>query len=110
METRNILASVAALGLLANAHAARAAEYYVGDAIEKNNLVIEPNYLTGIEMSSMPEGMASGPDVIHLEVDVHAAAHEPHGFAEKEWIPISPLATRSRKSAAGSRKSAICSP
>ena len=35
----------------------------------------------------MPEGMASGPDVIHLEVDVHAAAHEPHGFAEKEWIP-----------------------
>ncbi|PNE09509.1 MAG: sugar ABC transporter substrate-binding protein, partial [Beijerinckiaceae bacterium] len=87
MKTRNILASIAALDLLANAHAARAAEYYVGDAIEKNNLVIEPNYLTGIEMSRMPEGMTSGPDVIHLEVDVHAAAHEPHGFAEKEWIP-----------------------
>ena len=87
MKTRNILASVAALGLLANAHAARATEYYVGDAIEKNNLVIEPNYLTGIEMSRMPEGMASGPDVVHLEVDAHAAAHEPHGFAEKEWIP-----------------------
>jgi uncharacterized protein involved in high-affinity Fe2+ transport len=76
MKTRNILASVAALGLLANAHAARATEYYVGDAIEKNNLVIEPNYLTGIEMSRMPEGMASGPDVIHLEVDVHVRSGE----------------------------------
>ena len=110
MKTRNILASVAALDLLANAHAARAAEYYVGDAIEKNNLVIEPNYLTGIEMSRMPEGMTSGPDVIHLEVDVHAAAHSRTASPKRSGYPISPLATRSRKSAAGSRKSAIYSP
>ncbi len=68
-------------------HGAQATEYYVGDEVEKNNLLIEPNYLTAIEMNKMPEGMATGADVVHLEVDVHAAKGEPHGFAEKEWIP-----------------------
>jgi uncharacterized protein involved in high-affinity Fe2+ transport len=69
------------------ASSTHAAEYYVGDEVEQNHLKIEPNYLTGIEMSRMPEGMATGPDVIHLEVDVHAAKGEPHGFIPGEWIP-----------------------
>jgi len=84
---KTIRAVLASLILLAAPAAAHATEYYVGDPVEKNNLVIEPNYLTGIEMSRMPEGMTKGPDVVHLEVDVHAGANEPHGFAEKEWIP-----------------------
>ena len=75
-----------ALGLL-TASGARAAEYYVGEEVDINDLQVEPNYLTGIEMSRMPEGMAKGHDVIHLEVDVHAAKGEPHGFNEGEWIP-----------------------
>jgi uncharacterized protein involved in high-affinity Fe2+ transport len=80
--------SAFAVILLALAPPAHATEYYVGDAVEKNNLVIEPNYLTGITMNKMPEGMAMGSDdIIHLEVDVHAAKGEPHGFNEKEWMP-----------------------
>ena len=73
--------------VLALSGSAQAAEYYVGEEVVINDLTIEPNYLTDIEMSRMPEGMPSGEDVIHLEVDVHAKAGEPHGFADGEWIP-----------------------
>jgi periplasmic iron binding protein len=85
MKLRPLLAALAFVTLLAPA--AHAAEYYIGDSVEKNNMEIEPNYLTGVEMSRMPSGMPKGKDIIHLEVDVHATAGEPHGFADKEWIP-----------------------
>jgi periplasmic iron binding protein len=66
---------------------ARAAEFYVGEPVEQDNLQIVPNYLTGIQMDRMPKGMEMGPDTIHLEADVHAAKDEKHGFAEDAWIP-----------------------
>ncbi len=66
---------------------ASAAEFYVGEPVEQDNLQIVPNYLTGIEMDRMPKGMETGPDAIHLEADVHAAKDEKHGFAEDAWIP-----------------------
>jgi uncharacterized protein involved in high-affinity Fe2+ transport len=66
---------------------ARAAEFYVGEPVEQDNLQIVPNYLTGIQMDRMPNGMEMGPDTIHLEADVHAAKDEKHGFAEDAWIP-----------------------
>jgi len=78
---------LALISLLAGFRPAAATEYYVGALVERNDLKIEPNYLTGIEMDRMPEGMATGADVVHLEVDVHAAKGEKHGFAENEWIP-----------------------
>jgi len=84
MKTHITLATLAFVALSTAAHAT---EYFVGNSVEKNGLVIEPNYLTGVEMSRMPSGMPKGKDVIHLEVDAHAAANEPHGFAEHEWIP-----------------------
>ena len=89
MSAKKIILGTCVVGsvLLGNIAHAIATEYYVGDATEKNNLVIEPNYLTNIEMSRMPEGMVTGQDVVHLEVDVHADKGEPHGFAEKEWVP-----------------------
>jgi len=105
MNIRNILAGSFFLLLFVLSPAAHATEYYVGEAIEKNNLVIEPNYLTGIEMSRMPEGMPTGTDVIHLEVDVHAAADEPHGFAEKEWIPSLTVAYTIKKVGSSFHKS-----
>jgi uncharacterized protein involved in high-affinity Fe2+ transport len=75
-------AALLALPARAGAH-----EYYVGEPVVRNNLQIVPNYLTGIEMEPMPKGMDMGPDVIHLEADVHATKGETHGFHEDEWIP-----------------------
>jgi uncharacterized protein involved in high-affinity Fe2+ transport len=67
---------------------AHATAYYIGDAIEKNNLLIEPSYLTGIEMTKIPEGVAPTiNDIIHLDLDVSAGKGEAHGFTEKSFIP-----------------------
>src|SRR5512132_3156664 len=41
----------------------------------------------GIEMEPMPKGAAMGADAVHLELDVHAAKDEAHGFGEDAWIP-----------------------
>ena len=76
-----------AVALAASVASGRATEFYVGEPITKDGLQIVPNYLTGVEMSPMPKGAAMGPDAIHLEVDVHAAKDEAHGFAEDAWIP-----------------------
>jgi uncharacterized protein involved in high-affinity Fe2+ transport len=66
---------------------ASAAEFYVGGPETKNGLEIVGNYLTGIEMEPMPAGSAMGSDAVHLELDVHAAKDEAHGFAEDAWVP-----------------------
>lgn len=80
-------AGLLALGAAASANnPARAAEFYIGEPVVQQNLQIVPNYLVGIEMSNMP-AMKPGPDVIHLECDVHATKDEKHGFPEDAWIP-----------------------
>jgi hypothetical protein len=78
-----------AAGLVALLPAASMAaqEFYIGEPVVKENMQIVPNYLTGIEMDRMPQGMAMGKDAVHLEADVHATAKETHGFAEDAWIP-----------------------
>jgi periplasmic iron binding protein len=66
---------------------ARAAEFYIGEPVLKNGMLIQPNYLTGIEMEPMPGHSTMGPKTIHLEADIHAAAGETHGFPEGAWMP-----------------------
>jgi hypothetical protein len=34
----------------------------------------------------MPPGMAMGPDVIHLEADVHATADNVYGYPDGAWV------------------------
>ena len=75
--------SAAALTL---AHAAAAREYFVGGPVHKNDMEIVANYLVGIEMAPMPPGMAMGPDVIHLEADVHATADNVQGYPDGAWV------------------------
>jgi len=87
MRNGKILSTVIALAWVITGSAHAAEEFAIGSAVEKNNLSIVPHYLTGIEMSRMPEGTMSSTNNVHLEADVHAAKDEPHGFAEKEWIP-----------------------
>jgi len=78
---------IAAAAATAATPALAAQEFYVGEPVVKEHLQIVPNYLTGIEMNASPPGMEMGPDAIHLEADVHAAADEAHSLPEDTWIP-----------------------
>jgi uncharacterized protein involved in high-affinity Fe2+ transport len=62
-------------------------EFYVGEPVVREGMQIVPNYLTGVEMDSMPPGMSMAKSAVHLEADVHATGAESHGFAEDAWIP-----------------------
>src|SRR3954447_5583532 len=75
--------------------AAQAREYYVGGPFHMHDMEIVANYLVGVTMDPMAshtEHAASGPDVIHLEADVHATADNVHGFADGAWIPYLTIA------------------
>ena len=84
-------ALVMACAVLA-APAAQAREYFIGGPVHKDDMEIVANYLVGIEMAPMPPGMAMGPDVIHLEADVHATADNAMGFGDGAWIPYLTIA------------------
>jgi uncharacterized protein involved in high-affinity Fe2+ transport len=87
MENARMKCIVVAVALVAGAAqsgTAVAAEFYIGEPVVKNGMQIVPNYLLGIEMEGRH---ANGPDVVHIEVDVHATKDEAHGFAEDAWIP-----------------------
>lgn len=70
LTVSSVIVALAAISMPANAQ-----EFYVGDPIAK------------IEMAPMTKGMDMGPHAVHVEVDVHAAKGEKHGFKEGEWIP-----------------------
>lgn len=71
--------------LLCTASSAGAREYYVGGPVHEHDMEIVANYLVGVQMDHA--GTASGPDVIHLEADVHATADNVHGFPDGAWVP-----------------------
>lgn len=64
-----------------------AKEYYIGGPVKQNDMEIVANYLIGVEMFPMQTGMQHGPDVIHVEADVHALADNSNGFGDGVWIP-----------------------
>src|SRR6202050_5854954 len=82
LTASSFVAVIAAMSLTAKAD-----EFYVRDPVMKNDLQIVPHYLLGIEIAPVPKGMAMGANAVHIEVDVHAAKGEKHGFKEGEWIP-----------------------
>ena len=82
---RPIALGVAAAALLISS-AAGAREYYVGGPVHEHDMEIVANYLVGVEMAPMPPGMAMGPDVIHLEADVHATADNVYGYPDGAWV------------------------
>jgi uncharacterized protein involved in high-affinity Fe2+ transport len=86
MRLGSVLVFACSAGLL-TALPVQAAEFYVGEPVEREGLQIVPNYLVGIEMDGMPAGMEMGRESVHLEADVHATKAEPHGFAEDAWMP-----------------------
>jgi hypothetical protein len=65
---------------------AAAREYFVGGPVHDHDMEIVANYLVGVEMAPMPAGMKMGPDVIHLEADVHATADNVYGYSDGAWV------------------------
>jgi uncharacterized protein involved in high-affinity Fe2+ transport len=76
----------AACGLLV-VRSADAREYFVGGPVHQHDLEIVANYLVGIEMAPAMPHMPTGPDVIHLEADVHATADNVYGYPDGAWVP-----------------------
>jgi len=68
------------------AHTAAAHEYFVGGPVHEHDMEIVANYLVGVEMAPMSPDMAMGPDVIHLEADVHATADNVYGYPDGAWV------------------------
>jgi uncharacterized protein involved in high-affinity Fe2+ transport len=81
---KRLAAMLAATLLLPQAAFAR--EYFVGGPVHEHDMEIVANYLVGVEMAPMLPGMAMGPDVIHLEADVHATADNVYGYSDGEWV------------------------
>lgn len=84
MKLARLAAAIA--GALLIALPASAREYFVGGPVHKNDMEIVANYLVGIEMAPMMKDMVHGPDVIHLEADVHATADNVYGYPDGAWI------------------------
>ncbi|MDQ0467622.1 iron transporter [Labrys wisconsinensis] len=74
-------------GSLLAATAAHATEFYMGEPVTEEGMQFSPAYLTGIEMDRHPAGMSMDPKAVHIEIDIHAAKGEAHGFPEDAWIP-----------------------
>lgn len=84
---RFLSTAAAVVGALALVPAAQAREYPIGGPVHAHDMEIAAAYLVGIEMAPMTPGMPMGPDVVHLETDVHATADNVWGFPDDAWIP-----------------------
>ncbi len=93
VETRSaprrhvLIAALLAAVALPASRPAVAREYFVGGPVHEHDMEIVANYLVGIEMAPMSPKMAMGPDVIHLEADVHATADNVYGYPDGAWVP-----------------------
>ncbi len=83
---KRIFGTLTALGLLAATSAAMAAEFPIGDHVERNGMEIGAVYLQPVMMEPMLPGMDRQTD-IHLEADIHAQANNPNGFGPGDWVP-----------------------
>jgi uncharacterized protein involved in high-affinity Fe2+ transport len=85
--------AVAGLLTLGFTRLAAAKEYFVGGPVHQHDMEIVANYLVGIEMAPMTPGMLmAGPEVIHLEADVHATADNVYGYPDGAWVPYLTIA------------------
>lgn len=89
--TKTTFVSVLLTAGVMSVSAAQAGEFYIGEPVVKDGIQFSPAYLTGIEMDRHPAGMAMDKDAIHVEIDIHAAKGETHGFPEDAWIPYLPV-------------------
>jgi periplasmic iron binding protein len=79
-----VLAGAAIVGL---GHGAIGREYFIGRQMHEHDMQIFANYLVGVDPAPMSPNAPTGPDVIHLEADIHATGYNAYGFADGAWIP-----------------------
>ncbi|MGN8158002.1 iron transporter [Salinisphaera sp. SWV1] len=77
----------AASALFALSMPALAAEHSLGKPLVTDGLIIHPVYLQAVDMAPVVPGLNSSQADVHLEADIHAGAHEKHGFDPGAWIP-----------------------
>jgi uncharacterized protein involved in high-affinity Fe2+ transport len=104
------LSSATLIVVLLFALPAAAAEFYIGEPVEKEGMQFSPPYLTGIEMDQHPAGMSMDPNAIHVEIDIHAAKDERHGFSEDAWIPCLTVKLTVEKAGGGYKESKTLAP
>ncbi len=86
-KLRALAAGFACAAVVFAGQTASAREFFVGGPVHVNDMEIVANYLVGVQMAPMTRGMVmSGPDVIHLEADVHATADNKYGYPDGAWI------------------------
>lgn len=92
---KKLTVSAAAFGaaLLASVAvtAARAAEFPIGEPVEKNGMEIGAVYLQPVIMEPMMPGMKMETDV-HIEADIRALPGNGNGFGPGEWVPYLSIA------------------
>lgn len=86
MKNKTALILLGAAAIAFSSPAAMAREYFIGGPVLKNDMQIVANYLVGVEMAPMMPNMQHGPDVIHVEADVHATADNSWGYPDGAWI------------------------
>lgn len=88
---RFVSTAVVMLSICACISIAQAREYPIGGPVHAHDMEIAASYLVGVKMAPMPPGMVMGPDVVHLETDVHATADNVWGFPDGAWVPYLPI-------------------
>jgi uncharacterized protein involved in high-affinity Fe2+ transport len=74
----------------------RAAEFPIGQPIERDGMEIGAVYLQSVVMEPMLPGMSADTD-IHLEADIHALKDNPNGFGPGDWVPYLGITYRLQK-------------
>ncbi len=95
MKAATSSSAVVLLGALLANHA-QAAEFPIGEAVERNGMEIGAVYLQPVMMEPMMPGMRELTD-IHLEADIHALKDNPNGFGPGDWVPYLGITYRIEK-------------
>jgi periplasmic iron binding protein len=101
---------LSAVAVLTFTSLAEGREYFIGGPVQKNDMEIVANYLIGIEMAPMAPGMVHGPDIIHLEADVHATADNVYGYPDGAWIAYLTIAYSLEKQGSDWKASGVLKP
>jgi len=91
-QSQSLVLSLA--GLLAGG--VQAAEFPIGEPVQRNGMEIGAVYLQPVMMEPMLPGM-SGQSDVHLEADVRAMKGNANGFGPGEWVPYLGITYRLQK-------------
>jgi periplasmic iron binding protein len=80
---------------------AAALEYPIGTPHNVAGMEIGAVYLQPVEMEPDGHMRKAAESDIHIEADIHALDHNPHGYAEGAWVPFLHIRYEIRKQGGG---------